>query len=105
MRTLVVAYALLATSASASNLPERSALITPPQPAGPVCRDRIQTARAEANLPPAQPQTASPDNPLLIKAVDQRVGKCAVMVMHHDTSDIRPLPSAPQGPARLIPAR
>ena len=67
-----------------------------------VCRDRIELVRQERGLPKLQRDTASPDEPLLIAAVDQRIGGCSVMVMRNDTSDIRPLPTE-DGPARLQP--
>jgi hypothetical protein len=63
-------------------------------PPGAVCRDRIQQVRSERGLPTLD-RDASPEEPLLIAAVDKRIGGCSVMVMRDDTSDIRPLP-APQ---------
>ena len=68
----------------------------------PVCRDRIQAIRDERGLPRLDRDNAKPDEPLLIAAVDQRIGGCSVMVMRNDTSDIRPLPTE-DGPARLQP--
>lgn len=68
----------------------------------PVCRDRIQAIRDERGLPRLDRDNAAPDEPLLIAAVDQRIGGCSVMVMRNDTSDIRPLPTQ-DGPARLQP--
>ncbi len=67
-----------------------------------VCRDRIQEVRRELGKPDLDRDTLSQD-PLLIAAVDKRIGGCSVMVMRDDTSDIRPLP----GPAehRLMPAK
>jgi len=58
-----------------------------------VCRDRIHEVREERGLPNLQRDTAKPDEPLLIAAVDQRIGGCSVLVMRSDTSDIRPLPT------------
>ena len=58
------------------------------------CRDRIHTVREKRGLPAVDRQTADPDEPLLIKALDQRIGGCSVMVMHHDINDIRQLPRA-----------
>jgi hypothetical protein len=66
-----------------------------------VCRDRIQTVRAERGLPKLDRGDARADKPLLILAVDQRIGGCSVMVMKNDTSDIRPLPAPKDGPVRL----
>jgi hypothetical protein len=66
-----------------------------------VCRDRIQQVRDERGLPKLDYDNAKPDEGLLIAAVDQRIDGCSVMVMRNDTSDIRPLPAAPEGPARM----
>jgi hypothetical protein len=66
-----------------------------------VCRDRIQEVRRELGQPVLE-RDATPQEPLLIAAVDKRVGGCSVLVMRNDTSDIRPLP-APQE-HRLMPA-
>ena len=67
-----------------------------------VCRDRIQAIRDERGLPSLDRGTASPDEPLLIAAVDQRNGGCSVRVRRNDTSDIRPVPTE-EGTARLLP--
>ena len=70
------------------------------------CRDRIELVRQERGLPKLQRDTARPDEPLFIAAVDKRIDGCSVMVMRNDTADVRPLP-APEGDARLrrIPAQ
>ena len=68
----------------------------------PVCRERIQEVRRELGKPELQRDTTRQD-PLLIAAVDKRIGGCSVLVMRNDTSDIRPLPQ--QGEARMMPAR
>jgi hypothetical protein len=65
------------------------------------CRDTIHAVREERGLPQLRRETASPGEPLLIAAVDHRIGGCAVMVMYGNTSDVRPLPALPDGPARL----
>jgi hypothetical protein len=65
-----------------------------------VCRDAIQQIRDERGLPKLDRDNAASDEPLLIAAVDQRIGGCSVMVMRNDTSDIRPLPTQ-EGSARL----
>ena len=57
-----------------------------------VCRDRTHTVREERGLPALDRETADPDEPLLIAAVDHRIGECSVMVMKHDTRDVRPIP-------------
>lgn len=63
-----------------------------------VCRDRIRQVRAERGLP--QLDDGAADRPLMILAVDKRIGGCSVMVMAYDANDIRPVPTAEQ-PARL----
>ncbi len=65
-----------------------------------VCRDRIQQIRDERGLPKLDRDNATSDEPLLIAAVDQRIGGCSVMVMRNDTSDIRPVPTE-EGSPRL----
>jgi hypothetical protein len=69
------------------------------------CRDRIEMVREERGLPKLERHTASPDEPLMIAAVDKRIDGCAVMVMHGNASDIRPLPEFEEGPGQLMPAR
>lgn len=71
------------------------------------CRDRIHQVRDERGLPRLERDTASPGEPLLIAAVDHRIDGCSVMVVYSDTSDVRPVPTMPEGPPRLqrIPAR
>lgn len=69
------------------------------------CRDTISKARAEAGKPPLVYRApASPDEPLMIYAVDRREDGCSVMVMKGDTADIRPIPAPMLGPLRVIPA-
>jgi hypothetical protein len=65
------------------------------------CRDTIHQVRRERGLPEIQRGTASPDEPLMIAAVDHRIDGCSVMVMHGRTGDVRPLPALPEGPAKL----
>ncbi len=69
------------------------------------CRDRIQFVRAERGLPKFDDEPAKPDDALLIAAVDHQVAGCDVLVMRHDTSDIRPLPRFEGKTVELIPAR
>lgn len=69
------------------------------------CRGRIEQVREERGLPKLQQDTASPDEPLLIAAVEKLVDGCSVMVMYHDTNDIRPLPEFQEGSGQLMPAR
>jgi hypothetical protein len=65
---------------------------------GAVCRDRIEQVRDERGLPRLEREAATPDEELLIKAVDKRIDGCSVMVMHGNTADVRQLPAAPEGP-------
>lgn len=69
------------------------------------CREKIEHVREENGQPPLRRETAESGEPLLIAAVDHRIDGCGVMVMRQDTSDVRPLPEAPAGPAKLMPAR
>lgn len=68
------------------------------------CRDRITLTRAERGLPMLQRDTASPDRPLLIAALDHRIDGCGVLVMRADTNDIRPVPAVPDDQPLLMPA-
>ena len=109
MRVIVPLTALLlATGAAApptaqvTPAPNASAPQALPDGASPVCRERIQEVRRELGKPELQ-RDATPQEPLLIAAVDKRIGGCSVLVMRNDTSDIRPLPE--QGEARMMPAR
>jgi hypothetical protein len=107
MRVLVPLIALVLTAAAgppqSGGRPQMGELRVPSGPGEAVCRDRIQEVRDERGLPRLDRETASPDEALLIAAVDKRIGGCSVMVMRNDTSDIRPLP-APQE-HRMMPAR
>jgi hypothetical protein len=67
------------------------------------CRDRIEEVRNDRGLPKLDRKAASPDDGLLIAAVDKRIDGCSVLVMRNDTRDIRPLPTAPDGPPRVQP--
>lgn len=62
-----------------------------------VCRDRIHTVRHERDLPAIERETADPEEPLLIAAVDHRIDGCSVMVMKYDTRDVRPIPKPDEG--------
>lgn len=68
------------------------------------CRDRIYQARAAAGQPELEGETADPDEPLLIWAVDRREQGCSVLVVKGDPEDIRPVPRPPEDAPRLIPA-
>ena len=115
MRPILPLIALALTSAAAAEpLPHdvspQQALPAPdarqPGESGVVpCRDSIHMVRAERGLPRLQRETASPDEPLMIAAVDHRIDGCAVMVMYHDTADVRPLPSPGTAEFQRIPRR
>lgn len=77
--------------------PEILELQTPSELGETVCRDRIHTVREERGLPAIQRETADPEEPLLIAAVDHRIDDCSVMVMKYDTRDVRPLPKPAEG--------
>ena len=66
------------------------------------CRDRIHDVRQERGLRKLERENGIHKSHL-IKAVDQRIDGCSVMVMHHDINDVRPLPDVQSLPARLIP--
>ena len=71
-----------------------------------VCRDRIHEVREDLGLPRLDRDTASPDEPLFIAAVDKRIDGCSVMVMRDNLADMRPLPAPDNGPLfRPIPAQ
>ena len=67
------------------------------------CRDRIEQARASAGKPSLERETADPEKPLLMYAVDHRVDGCGVLVPVSDPSDLRSPP--PAGKPRVRPAR
>jgi hypothetical protein len=66
-----------------------------------------QTGRDPESSPLLRREAASPDEPLLIYAVDRREGKCPVLVMKGDTEDIREVPKTDEreGHEMLIPAK
>ena len=101
MRFILSILAPLAIAATAPVHPPSE--VTTPEGAGfrENCRDRIELVREERGLPKLERDSASPDEALLIAAVDKRVDGCAVMQMHGDASDIRPLPLAPEHDAML----
>lgn len=83
-------------------------VLAPGERAGRVpCRDTIHQVREARGLPDLDRGTATPDEGMLIAAVDHRIDGCSVMVMYNDTSDIRPLPAMPDGAPTLrrIPGR
>lgn len=62
------------------------------------CRDRIRQIRAAGGQPRLESLPASPERPYMIAAVDKRIDGCAVMQMHGDVNDLRPLPPASRAP-------
>jgi hypothetical protein len=69
------------------------------------CADRIRQVRAERGLPPLSEdggnvstgtlfdrKPAMPDEGLLVSAVDHRVDRCGVLMVHDNPGDIRPVP-------------
>lgn len=68
------------------------------------CKEQISRARADAGQPEIESEPADPEDPLLIAAVDQKIAGCSVLVMKHDTSDIRPIPEPAKGPVSIEPA-
>jgi len=78
--------------------------IEPFEPSPEYCRDRITQTREAAGKPPLLDRgPASPDKPHRIYAVDKRIDGCAVMVMHGDVNDVRPLPERPKDAGSVIP--
>lgn len=67
------------------------------------CKTTLQQVREERGQPMLQRGTASPDEPLLIAAVEHRIDGCSVMIMRNDISDLRPVPEA-SNTGGLIPA-
>ena len=104
MRAIIfVAALLLATGAATAETPR----LQPKQPLASalgVCRDRIEQVRTAQGRPKLDRGTGAAEAPLLIAAVDYRLGRCPAMVMYR-TGEVRPVPEAPNGPARLRPLR
>ena len=91
----------LLAAAVAANLPSSE----PAPPERSQCRDRISQVREAAGQPRLDRSPARPGDGFLIAAVDKRVDGCAVMQMHRNIDDLRPVPEPSMGPARLQPAR
>ncbi|NTZ42113.1 hypothetical protein G7A66_03185 [Altererythrobacter sp. SALINAS58] len=68
------------------------------------CRGQIHTIRQERELHSLEGESDAKE-PYAIKAIDQRIDGCSVMVMHHDINDVRPLPDVQANPVGLIPLR
>ena len=69
------------------------------------CRDRITEVRDAAGQPKLDRSPAIPGQGYLIAAVDKRVDGCAVMQMHRQIDDLRPLPETSNQPVLLIPLK
>jgi hypothetical protein len=69
------------------------------------CADRIEQVRDLAGQPKLDREPANPEAPLLIAAVDKRIDGCPVLQMKNNVNDLRPVPSAADGPVHLMPAR
>ncbi|MEO6386976.1 MAG: hypothetical protein ABIT16_08920 [Croceibacterium sp.] len=101
----ILSLTFLALCAAAGPAPTHKAVlpkptvIQSPHPAN--CRDRVEEVRDSQGLPRLDRDAALPGEGYLIAAVDKRIDGCSVMVMLHDTSDIRPLPEAPSGPVQI----
>ena len=61
---------------------------------------QVRNANGQSSL---RREGAAPDDADMIAAVDHRIDGCSVMVMHNDTSDVRPVPE-PDDRVELIPA-
>lgn len=85
--------------------PSRLAVEKPAAPDESACRDRIALVRGATGQPQLEQQPASPERPYMIATVDKRIDGCAVMQMHRDIDDLRPLPVVPDGQAKVYRAR
>lgn len=80
--------------------PEACAVTEPLVPAEP-CRETVREVRAEAGLPLLRGDERDASAPVMMAAVDRRVDDCAVIQVHGNPEDIRPLPA--EGEARMMP--
>ena len=69
------------------------------------CNDVMQAVRAERGLPSVDRQPATPDEALLVKAVDHEVDGCDVLLMANGQGDIRRLPPMDETAPLLRPAQ
>ncbi len=67
------------------------------------CEQTITQVRDANGQPSLRREGAAPEDAEMIAAVDQQIDGCSVMVMHNDTSDVRPVPE-PEDRAELVPA-
>ncbi|NTZ43230.1 hypothetical protein G7A66_09025 [Altererythrobacter sp. SALINAS58] len=98
----IAGYPMPPTSSPAADHPSGTSVA--PETEANACRDRIHNVRQERGLRRLEREDGAPKS-YLIKAVDQRIDGCSVMVMHHDMNDVRPLPDVQSLPVRLIPIR
>jgi len=68
------------------------------------CEEQIRKVRSDAGQPEIEREPADAENPLMLAAAHQTIEDCPVLVMKHDTSDIRPVPDLREGPVRIEPA-
>lgn len=67
------------------------------------CEQTITQVRDANGQPSLRREGAAPEDAEMIAAVDHQIDGCSVMVMHNDTSDVRPVPK-PEDGAELVPA-
>ena len=67
------------------------------------CEQTITQVREANGQPSLRREGAAPEDAEMIAAVDHQIDGCSVMVMHNDTSDVRPVPEADDR-VELIPA-
>jgi hypothetical protein len=68
------------------------------------CGDTIRQVRDAAGQPALDREPGSAERPPLIAAVDKRIDGCAVIQMHGNVNDLRPLNPPADTPPRLSPA-
>lgn len=73
-------------------------------PASSNCSNTIERVREELDQPKLRRENASPDKPLIIAAVDKRVDGCAVLQMHNNVNDLRPIPTLSEDRVGILPA-
>ena len=104
MKVLVLAAAVAMTTSSVAT-GETAPAEAAATPGVKNCADRIRQVRAERGLPPLSEdggnvssgtlfdrKPARPDEGLLVSAVDHRVDRCGVLMVHDNPGDIRPVP-------------
>lgn len=98
MRFLPIVALVLTCSAPA--LATRS-LLEPDQRG---CARVLPTLTADQPAELRRGETATPEQPLLYKAVEHQIGGCSVLVMHQ-TAQIKAVPAIDPHRNRLMPAR